>query len=307
MSSDSETPLVSIVTCYLDAAPHIQEMIESVLDQDYPDIELLLVDDGSTDGGVDVAHSYARRDSRVRLLAHEGNENRGKSSSRNLGIAHASGELLVFLDADDVLLPGKLTQQTAALRANQQVDIVVGSTLYWHSESDAGAKDVCVAVGLPPGIYPPPALMTHFLRHRGSVSCLCSPMVRIELVRRVGGFDESIQQLFEDQVLLAKIFLSGTTLVSNFCGEKYRQHAHSSSQVAARNGEYHPWRLNRSEQHYYQWLNKYVRESGVNERKLLAALDHAQRKYRYPRTYTAIRALRHAIKRMSAGKSGRKA
>src|SRR5512147_1824882 len=102
-------PLVSGVIIFWNAERFLQEAIESVLAQTYPSWELLLVDDGSTDGASEIARSYAaRHPERIRYLEHPGHRNRGMSASRNLGLQQSRGALVAFLDSDDVWLPEKL-------------------------------------------------------------------------------------------------------------------------------------------------------------------------------------------------------
>src|SRR5262245_22187425 len=109
-------PGVSAIMIFLNAAQFLQEAIWSVFAQTYDDWELLLVDDGSTDGGTDIALRYAHRyPQRVCYLEHPGHQNRGMSASRNLGIRNAKGDYIAFVDADDVWLPSKLAQQVAVL------------------------------------------------------------------------------------------------------------------------------------------------------------------------------------------------
>src|SRR5215207_11709928 len=104
--------LVSSVMIFLNAEKFIEEAIESVFAQTYDNSELLLVDDGSTDDSTQIALRYAERDpEKVRYLEHPGHRNRGMSASRNLGVSHAEGEYVAFLDADDVWLPYKLQRQ----------------------------------------------------------------------------------------------------------------------------------------------------------------------------------------------------
>src|SRR5215208_465500 len=107
----TKSPRVSAIVIFLNAGPFFEEAIESILVQDYDDWELLLVDDGSTDGSTEIARRYADGDpSRIRYLTHPGGENRGMSASRNLGVRQARGEYVAFLDADDTWLQGKLTR-----------------------------------------------------------------------------------------------------------------------------------------------------------------------------------------------------
>src|ERR687886_2833620 len=118
MNRMSSEPLVSNIVIFLDAGRFIQEAIESVFAQTHGTWELLLVDDGSTDDSTQIARRYAARcPEKVRYLEHPGHQNRGKEISRNLGISHAEGEYIAFLDADDVRLPHALEQQVAILNS----------------------------------------------------------------------------------------------------------------------------------------------------------------------------------------------
>lgn len=99
--------------------PFLQESLPSVVGQAFDDLELLVIDDGSTDGSREFVAEQARQDPRIRPLATAGGE--GPAKARNLGIAAASGRYLAFLDADDVWLPNKLVDHLQFMR---QADIV---------------------------------------------------------------------------------------------------------------------------------------------------------------------------------------
>ncbi len=99
----SQDPLVSAIVIFFNAEQFLREAVDSVFAQTYDNWELLLVDDGSTDGSISIARSYAdRHPERVDYLQHEHQGNRGRSTSRNLGISHARGQYVALLDADDV-------------------------------------------------------------------------------------------------------------------------------------------------------------------------------------------------------------
>jgi glycosyltransferase involved in cell wall biosynthesis len=109
-------PLVSCVVIFLNGEQYIREAIESVFSQVYEHWELFLVDDGSTDSSTQIARHYAQQHpDKVHYLEHPGHQNRGMSAARNLGIRHAQGAYLAFLDADDLWLPQKLERQVAIL------------------------------------------------------------------------------------------------------------------------------------------------------------------------------------------------
>jgi glycosyltransferase involved in cell wall biosynthesis len=101
-------PLVSVVMPVFNAARYLREALDSVYGQDYRPFEVIVVDDGSTDGSGAIAQSYPG----VRYLRQE---NRGPAEARNAGIDAALGEIVAFADADDVLLPGKLSAQVGYL------------------------------------------------------------------------------------------------------------------------------------------------------------------------------------------------
>ena len=94
------SPSVSVVIPVYNVAPYLQECVDSVLSQRFTDFEVLLVDDGSTDGSGAICDELAQKDPRVVVL-HQ--ENGGACSARNCGIDHARGEFLVFVDADDLV------------------------------------------------------------------------------------------------------------------------------------------------------------------------------------------------------------
>ena len=96
----SDSPTVSVVIPLYNKVRHIRRAIDSALSQTHPDFELIVVDDGSTDGGGDVVRQIA--DSRIRLITQK---NAGSSAARNRGIQEASCQLVAFLDADDEWRP----------------------------------------------------------------------------------------------------------------------------------------------------------------------------------------------------------
>src|SRR5712692_418283 len=102
-------PLVSIVTPCLNAAPFIRQTVESVLSQDYPRIEYVVVDGGSTDGTIDILRGF---DSRLRYIR---DEDGGAAAAINLGFLQTGGPVFAWLNADDVYLPGAVRTATSTL------------------------------------------------------------------------------------------------------------------------------------------------------------------------------------------------
>jgi glycosyltransferase involved in cell wall biosynthesis len=269
---------------FLDAGRFIEEAIESVLSQTLAGVELLLIDDGSTDRSSGLARGYAARfPEKVRYFEHAGHGNRGKSVSRNFGITQARGRYLAFLDADDVFLPHKLGHQIDLLERHPEAVMVYGTTEYWTSWETANPlrkRDKPGKLGVESErVYFPPDLLIAWLRAPGIVPCICGLLARTEVVRANGAFEEHIQDLYEDQVFLVKMLMAGAVYVEAGCGERYRQHAGSSSSLAMAAGRYHPRRSNPARLKYLQWLQEYLRERGLLAGKLQRALDRALRPY----------------------------
>ncbi len=120
---------VSIITALYNHAPFVAQAIDSVLAQTYDDWELIIWDDGSTDGGLDVVRSYVRRfPQKVFSYQHEGRGNKGQEATRNEALRVAGGQYICLLDSDDYWLPRKLELQVAAVEANPRVGLVYAPT-----------------------------------------------------------------------------------------------------------------------------------------------------------------------------------
>ena len=113
-------PLVSVVIPVFNGERFLREAVQSVLDQKYSPIEIIIVDDGSTDGSSAVARSFSET---VRYLYQA---NQGPAAARNRGIEHAQGSLIAFADADDLWPSEKLEMQLPYLINDAAIEIVMG-------------------------------------------------------------------------------------------------------------------------------------------------------------------------------------
>lgn len=113
--------------------PYIVAAIESILAQTFGDFELIIVDDGSTDGTGAIVEQYRCRDGRVRVLSMK--RNRGGSYARNLAILRARGTFIAVMDADDISLPGRLEKQVRFLQAHPEVGVVGCNIVYMDERS----------------------------------------------------------------------------------------------------------------------------------------------------------------------------
>jgi len=116
-------PLVSVYMAAWNRERFIAEAIESVLGQDFEDLELIIVDDGSIDATRQIIERYAKQDPRIRVIFHE--RNLGMSKSWNDSIDAAKGKFIANIDSDDVWVPNKLTKQLAVLERDE--DLIVWS------------------------------------------------------------------------------------------------------------------------------------------------------------------------------------
>ena len=124
-------PLVSIITPAYNAEKYIGEAIESVFAQTYDNWELIIIDDGSTDGTKDIAEKYVILDKRIKYYYQE---NQRMASARNKGINNSSGEYIAFLDADNIFSSDKLDIQVKFLEENPWCGLVYGKILHFYGE-----------------------------------------------------------------------------------------------------------------------------------------------------------------------------
>lgn len=119
----NKEPLVSVIIPVHNVIAYLATCLDSVLNQDYQNLEIIIVDDGSTDGSTELAKEYAVRDKRIIFLQidHSGN-----GAARNTGISRASGKYLTFVDSDDILIPGSYTHMVENLTSSGS-DFVVGA------------------------------------------------------------------------------------------------------------------------------------------------------------------------------------
>ncbi len=186
-------PLVSVVVPAYNYAGFLAEAVTSALRQSHTALDILIVDDGSTDNTAAVAQQLVKQDSRVRYI-HQANQ--GLSAARNTGMREARGDFLVFLDADDVLHEQKIAAHLAHFARESALDISYGSSRYFVS----GQPDKTFAsLALDEQDWMPkvsgtaaaalPALVVN------NIMPVCSAMLRREVVARVGDFDTTLQSL----------------------------------------------------------------------------------------------------------------
>ena len=173
-------PLVSVVVPVYNSAPFLRETLDSVFALDYQPFEVIVVDDGSTDGSAAIAESFPG----VHCIRQE---NQGPSVARNAGTEAARGEFVAFVDSDDVVLPHKLSVQVGYLLDHPDVSAVLGRQEW---------------------ITPPPNAVPD--RVWGDLDGITpmSMVIRKAVLVEVGGFDPALRGP-EDTELLMRLRVAG--------------------------------------------------------------------------------------------------
>ncbi len=173
-------PLVSVIIPAFNSARYLQDAVRSVFDQSYSDVECIVIDDGSTDNTEEVLNELSIVYPTLRAAY---KTNGGLSSARNMGLQMCSGSYISFLDADDVLLPGKLERQVTVLNSHPDVGIVYGDYLVVTEDLRAFAA---FTAEMPRRLDPIDALS-----YRNWIATQAS-LIRRTVIDKVGMFDERL-------------------------------------------------------------------------------------------------------------------
>jgi glycosyltransferase involved in cell wall biosynthesis len=170
-------PKVSVVIPAYNSENLIAETIESVFNQTYQNYEIIAVDDGSTDGTLNVLRRYTPR---VKVLT---KQNGGPASARNLAIQNSSGEYIAFLDNDDLWVEGKLEEQVAFLDSHTDIGLLFSEALMFSQEN--GERRILRKIGYT--VDP-----TFYLLLFGNFIPSCTVVIRRACVDKVGLLNESL-------------------------------------------------------------------------------------------------------------------
>jgi glycosyltransferase involved in cell wall biosynthesis len=205
----SPTPTVSVIIPVYNGERFLAEAIQSVLDQTLPPDEIIMVDDGSTDGSAAIVAGLASRSPLPIHYVYQ--ENQGPGAARNVGIQRAHGNFLAFLDADDLWLPEKNRCQMQILMEHPQAGVAWGCSITFAGDILPGESPASILVPLSP----------RFL--------LQSMLFRRSALDQIGGFDitmrmgEDVDWLFRAMESSLQIVIHGEMVVY------YRRHAHNTT------------------------------------------------------------------------------
>ncbi|WP_166668760.1 glycosyltransferase [Thiohalophilus thiocyanatoxydans] len=187
-------PRVSVIMPAYNTAQYIGDAIDSVLSQDYPNKELIIIDDGSTDGTVDIIR---RHEPAVTLLTQK---NQGSAVARNAGLDAARGDYVAFLDSDDIWLPGKLTAQVTYMEQHPQIGMSYSRWQVWKPGPDgqfsapASFKHSLNDSAAPTGIVEEGSGWLYNRLLFTSLLHTITVIARRDLINKVGNFDTALKR-----------------------------------------------------------------------------------------------------------------
>ncbi|MBM3494254.1 MAG: glycosyltransferase [Armatimonadetes bacterium] len=183
-------PKITVITPSYNQAQYLEATIQSVLDQDYPNLEWMIVDGGSTDGSVDIIRRYEKH-----LAWWASEKDKGQTDALNKGLRRATGDVFGFLNSDDLYTPGTLRAVGEAFSANPSLTMLLGRCQY--IAADGAPMSECPYAGdlrfedfIADNLVPQPSLF-----------------MRMDVCRAVGEFDNTYQHAFDHDYWLRAMLL----------------------------------------------------------------------------------------------------
>lgn len=233
-----ETPLVSIIIPLHNYELFISFTLDCVLGQQYDNIEVIIVDDGSIDGGAKVVEKYLLTSSKIKYFYQH---NAGPSAARNLGLLKACGKYLLFLDADDLISSAMITHHVAAMENDLNLGISYGEAYFFSSKQpEALFKTLTLTMEAWMPKLSGDAFESLKTLIKGNIMPINAALIRKSSLELTGDFDASLINM-EDWELWLRFALMGIKfqyLDHQDCFVKIRVHPASASQNVSRMNSY---------------------------------------------------------------------
>ena len=256
-------PKISIITPLYNGSKTLEETAESVLSQDFTDWEWLFFDDGSKDGTQEIAKRYEKKfPTKIFYYEHFQNKNHGTSYTRNRAVEKSKGEIISFIDQDDIWFKNRLSTQFNLLEKSKDCAMIWGPCLYWYKEREFKQPVGYGGTGLKSGLYPPPDFVEIFLSELRGTPLPGACLVRRKCFDEVKGYDESIKGS-EDIVLWLKLADKYQIYYQDEILIKYRKHHDSTLSVARESGEMDKWDLE-----FYKWVIDFLKKTSAKKKIL---------------------------------------
>jgi glycosyltransferase involved in cell wall biosynthesis len=182
-----DLPLITVAICSFNGERYLEKTLISVLAQDYSNFEIVIIDDGSTDGTASIIERFASQNKCVRPFFRS---NHGLPASRNFSFAQAKGEWIAIVDQDDLWYPTRLSRQLDIARKYPTAGVVF-SNVHHINESDEVTGDYMSTFTLPESFIPK-GNVGNLLLKLGCFSASASTLIKRETIQTVGAFDESL-------------------------------------------------------------------------------------------------------------------
>ena len=296
--SDHHTPLISVITPFLNGGDWLQQAVESVIAQTYTNWQHILIDDGSTPEATAIAKAYTEKyPGKIIYTEHPSHVNKGVTASRNRGIDQATGELVAFLDSDDCWLPEKLEKQVQIYRDNPSVGMICEASKYWFSWENPAADDIVIPVGSEQNklFQPPQLIYLLYPLGKGAAPCPSGMIMTRKLLDDIDRFEEDFKgpnQVYEDQAFLCKIYLNSPVYISDSANNLYRQRSGSLMESISKRRQYLKVRS-----FFVAWMEKYLREKQIADPRINRQLRKAKITSNNPGIYLLFTRIRSAIYR----------
>jgi glycosyltransferase involved in cell wall biosynthesis len=296
---NNTSPLVSVITPFLNGADWLRQSVESVLAQTYTNWQLILIDDGSLPEASLVAKEYSNNyPGKIIYTEHPGHINLGCSSSRNQGMKYATGELVALLDSDDIWLPEKLQKQVDIHNKYPEAGFICEASNYWYSWEKPESDDVVIKIGVEDNrLYQPPQLIySLYPLGKGAAPCPSGMMIKKSLYDEIGGFENSFKgenQAYEDQPFLFKVYLRTPVYVSGDANNLYRQRSGSLMQFISDKKKYYKVRL-----FFLKWMEDYINRNNIHDPKISKMLSRAQNECNNPQLHIFISRVQSKIRKL---------
>lgn len=214
---------VSIITCFYNEEKYLAKAIDSILTQTYSNIELILVNDGSTDRSEEIVKSY--KDDRIIYISYQGNKR--QAYARNKGIDVATGEYIGFFDSDDIMMPDKIEKQVKLLCEDVSVVLAGGNYAYINDNAETGKV-------LKNSRYRTDEQIRAFMLYADCIA-LGAALFRREVIEKHQIRFEESKRLAEDYQFFVSMLPYGKFINMNECLYNYRVNNTPKSALAVQN------------------------------------------------------------------------
>lgn len=214
----TNTPLITIIVPVYNAKKYLRDCIESILSQTYHNLEIILIDDGSTDGSEKFVDDYAKSDKRIKVV-HQ--KNMGLSDARNTGLKHATSKYITFVDSDDRIEPNMIENLFNAL-IDSQADIAICS----FKEIYPNSKTKGFSHNYPKQVFTTEQALANMLQENGF---MVSATMKLFPTNYFKGIKFPVDKLHEDVGTTYKLIMEAKKIV--FIPNEYYVYVHHNNSI----------------------------------------------------------------------------